>query len=245
MANEKSNDKRILQAQGRHNLEMGILMAQNKFIDEMDALGQDDSLPEIPPEQVEELFDAMHAARDRMKAQQRRKSLQRKLAQIGVIAAAMLIAVPAVAMNVSASRTAISNYMIQNFDKYSVIQYDQEYNAAAPFGWRSEYYPRWLPEGYQIESVKFSDSVDFIIYSSKAGRDISFFVLSPYSGPQVNNEEYEEVAVMVGEHNATLYLSTDRRWAMIFIPLPDCSIQIEGELPGDTLCQIAESIKIL
>lgn len=134
--------------------------------------------------------------------------------------------------------------MAKNFDKYSVIQYDQEYNAVAPFGWRSEYYPRWLPEGYQIESVKFSDLVDCIAYSSKSGNEIIFFVLSPYSGPQINNEEYEEVPIMVGEHNATLYLSTDRRRAAIFIPLSDCSIQIEGLVPEKELTKIAESVKI-
>lgn len=171
--------------------------------------------------------------------------LKKNFARWGVVAAATLIATPVIAMNVSASRTAISNYVIQTFDKYSVIQYDKEYNAIAPFGWRSEYYPCWLPEGYQLDSVEFAQWGDCIWYITKDKTKLSFQVLNFADYPMLNSEKYTEEQLLVNGHNATLYRSEDKHRAVLFVSLSRCAVQIDGFLSKEHLIRVIESMKFV
>lgn len=239
--NERNETQRVLETKGRLNLELGTVMAQERFVTEMDTIALDDDLPLMTADQTRELFDAVHAVRDQVRAKQRREALRKNLVRYGIAAAAALVILPFAAMNVGAGRTAISNYLIRNFDKYSVIQYDQEYNAMAPFGWRSEYYPRWLPEGYKIDSVRYEDRGDNIYYIAPDGQGLDFYVLSPYSKPQLNSEDYEETAVTIGDQSAVLYVSDDKRRRILFLPMLNGTIQVESFLPVTDLCKIAES----
>lgn len=240
MERENSRDKRALELQGRYNLEMGVHLA---WEDEMDELLAGE-MPEVTPEQTAALFDAAHRARDRIKAEKRHARLKKHLVRWGAAAAAILVIAPVVAMNVSASRTAISNYVIQTFDKYSVIQYDQEYNAVAPFGWRSEYYPRWLPEGYQLDSVEFAEWGDCIWYITKDKVKLCFRILNFTDHPMLNSEKYTEEQLVVNGHNATLYLNEDKRHAIIFMTLSDCALQVDGVIAEEDLFRVMQSVKI-
>lgn len=241
MERENSREKRTLELQGRYNLEMGVHLA---WEDEMDELLAGE-MPEVTPEQTAALLSAAHRARDSIKAEKRHAKLKKHLVRWGAAAAAILVIAPVVAMNVSASRTAISNYVIQTFDKYSVIQYDQEYNAVAPFGWRSEYYPRWLPEGYQLDSVEFAEWGDCIWYITKDKVKLSFQVLNFTDQPMLNSEKYTEEQLVVEGRNATLYLSEDRRKAILFVSLSEYAIQVAGFVSKNDLIQIVESVEIL
>lgn len=240
MERENSRDKRALELQGRYNLEMGVHLA---WEDEMDELLAGE-MPEVTPEQTAALLAAVHTERDRLRAEKKLAGLKRNFARWGAAAAAILIATPVIAMNVSASRTAISNYVIQTFDKYSVIRYDREYNAVAPFGWRSEYYPRWLPEGYQLDSVEFAEWGDCIWYITKDKVKLSFQVLNFADRPMLNSEKYTEEQLLVNGHNATLYLNEDKRHAIIFMTLLDCALQVDGVIAEEDLFRVMQSVEI-
>lgn len=239
MERENSRDKRALELQGRYNLEMGVHLA---WEDEMDELLAGE-MPEVTPEQTAALLAAVHTERDRLRAEKKLAGLKRNFARWGAAAAAILIATPVIAMNVSASRTAISNYVIQTFDKYSVIRYDREYNAVAPFGWRSEYYPRWLPEGYQLDSVEFAEWGDCIWYITKDKVKLSFRILNFADHPMLNSEKYTEEQLLVNGHSATLYRSEDKRRAILFVPLSERAVQIDGFLSKEHLVRMMESIE--
>lgn len=122
------------------------------------------------------------------------------------------------------------------------MEYDTGYNAAAPFGWRSKYYPRWLPDGYQVDSVEYSSEGDYVWYTSPNGDKISFFVKNADYKLGINTETRERTDVTIDGHRAILYSSLVDDSALLLIPLEDCTIQIEGSLPKDTICQIAESV---
>lgn len=240
MESRSNRENRTLELQGRHNLEMGIHLAWEDEMNELEGA----AVPEVTPEQTAALLSAVHTERDRIKAEKKWAGLKKNFARWGVAAAAILIATPVIAMNVSASRTAISNYVIQTFDKYSVIQYDKEYNAIAPFGWRSEYYPRWLPEGYQLDSVEFADWGDCIWYITKDKVKLSFRILNFTDRPMLNSEKYTEEQLLVNGHNATLYRSEDKRRAILFVPLSGCAVQIDGLLSKEHLVRMMESVEI-
>ena len=241
MENEKAEQER-LEIQGRYNLQMGIHLAQQDLMEEMEAVASDDSLPDLTPEQLAQLNRAVSAKRRELNVKRHRAALGKKMAMWGGAAAAGLVLIPTVAMSVGATRTAISNYVIHNFDKYSVIQYDNENNAIAPIGWRSKYYPRWLPDGFEIESVEFTEWGDYIWYSSSSDQKLSFFVTTNNSRPQINSEYCNQQEAQIGEHRAILCEKTDKRATLLFIPFEDGAIQIEGNISSEIACEIANSI---
>ncbi len=245
MENEARNSRERLEIQGKYNLAMGIQLGREDFERKIDAIARDSSLPAMTPEQVESFFSVVHAGQARIKAQKRRRYFCKRFARIGAVAAMIAILVPAIGMNVSAGRTAISNYVIQNFADHSVLRYDKENNALPPFGWRSEYYPRWLPEGYRVSSVNFDQIGDYIWYNTKTGKEMSFFVFNSLSQPSLNNENREKKAIMIGDYPAILYISEDMREMMLFFSLPGGTVQIEGNLSENEIVQIAESFVVL
>lgn len=247
MENIKENDSRASEIQGKYNLEMGVHLAWEDLQKELDAVAQDDSLPTMSPEEVNSLLAAANAEYDRLKTEKKRASRRNRFLQWGISIAAVVIIIPIAAMNVNASRTAISNYVIQNFGKYGAVQYDEGYNTTAPFGWRSEYYPRWIPEGYHIASVEFREGGDYLWYTSDDNKEISFFVqysLELSVPRMVNNENYTEKGITVNGRDATLYLSADKRQVTLVLPLPNSTLVLEGMLSEKAICNIAESIAL-
>lgn len=244
MENETKNSRERLEIQGRYNLAMGIQLVREDFEREIEETARDESIPSMTSEQVENFFSAVHAGQARQSAQKRRRVFYKRFARLGAVAAVLVILVPAIAMNVGASRTAISNFVIQSFGDYSALRYDTENNALPPFGWRSEYYPRWLPEGYHISSVRFDVQGDYIWYKNEAGKQISFFVLYDMKEPLVNSEDREEREILINDRQAFLYIAEDMREATLVLPYVDAILRIEGTLSTSQIVQVAESIEI-
>lgn len=241
MENDKTNSRDRQEIQGKYHLAMGIQLAREDFEREIDEAARDESIPPMTPEEVENFFLVVHAGQAQIRAQKRRKAFYKRFARVGAAVAVLAILVPAVAMNVSAGRTAISNFVIQNFSDHSVLHYDKENNALPPFGWRSEYYPRWVPEEFEVFSVNFDEVGDYIWYTTKTGKRFAFFVLGSSYKFSLNNEEYEEKLITIGNYPAALYISVDKSETMLFISLPEISVQIEGNITENEAVQIAKS----
>lgn len=239
MENESREQRAI---QGEYNLRMGAYLARKDFEQQVEQAGKDESLPAMSDEAAKRITAAMMANYDALQREKKRKKYRGKLLRWGAAVAAVLVIAPAVALNVSASRTALVNYVIQNFDEYSVVQYDQEYNAIPPLGWRSEYYPRWLPEGCKINKVEFNQGGDHAWYQSTGRYDFSIAIIYSSDRPAINTEECEEKEVSINGRPAMLYFTDNKRRVTLFLPLGDCSIRIEGVLTEREVCKIAESI---
>lgn len=239
MENESREQRAI---QGEYNLRMGAYLARRELERQVEAAGKDESLPSMSDEAAKRIEAAMMANYDALQREEKRRKYGGKLVRWAAAVAAVLVIAPAVALNVSASRTALVNYVIQNFDEYSVVRYDHEYNALAPLGWRSEYYPRWLPEGYRVDKVKFDQWGDYVWYLSSEGYDFSVSIVYSSNQLAVNTENSENKEIFINERRTMLYFVDDRCRTILFIPLPDCSIRIEGTLTEQEICKIAESI---
>lgn len=243
MENETKNSRERLEIQGRYNLAMGIQLVREDFEREIEETARDESIPSMTPEQVENFFSAVHAGQARQSAQKRRRVFYKRFVRLGAVAAVLVILVPAIAMNASASRTAISNFVIQSFGDYSALRYDTEDNALPPFGWRSEYYPRWLPEGYHVSSVRFDLQGDYIWYINDANRQISFSVLDFAEYPLLNSEDRKEQEIIINGQRALLYTSEDLREATLVLYVSGAVLKIEGTISVNQIVQIAESIE--
>lgn len=244
MENETKNSRERLEIQGRYNLAMGAQLVREDFEREIDEAAKDESIPPMTPEQMENFFSVVHEGQARIRAQKRRKAFLKRFSRFAAVAAALIMLVPAVAMNVSASRTAISNFVIQNFGDYSAIRYDVENNAQPPFGWRSEYYPKWLPEEYHVSSVRFDSQGDYVWYINDADKQISFSVLDFAECPLLNSENRKEQEVIINGRRAFLYISDDMREVALVLYVSGAVLRIEGTLTVGQIMQIAESIEI-
>ena len=134
-------------------------MMYAKAQDEADAEALADSTLPQPPADIQAKTDsAVLAMLGAHQAKRRRKRrVTYLLRTAAVVALIACISVP-LAFTADASRAAVANFLIQNFDKFSRITYDINNNAGPPIGWTSEYYPQWLPEGYEFDQLQFFNS---------------------------------------------------------------------------------------
>ncbi len=87
------DEKRRKEIQGRYNLEMGIHLAAEDFFNDCERRANDDSIPDMPPEKVKELFSFVHAEARRARARRRRKEMLNQLKTIVKYAAPAVVAV--------------------------------------------------------------------------------------------------------------------------------------------------------
>ena len=147
------------------------------------------------------------------------------------------------AFTVGASRTAIANSLISNFEQYSVIQYDEENNAEPPFGWSNPYYPRWVPEGFTVSKVEYGDYVSTVWYKAENNRNAKYSVYKSGNAPAINSENMIISDIVINNVSAKQYLSADRRYCVVVIPLIDWTLSIEGNMAQNQIIDMMKSIK--
>ena len=157
-------------------------MMYAKAQDEADAEALADSTLPQPPADIQTKTDsAVLAMLGAHQAKRRRKRrVTYLLRTAAVVALIACISVP-LAFTADASRAAVANFLIQNFDKFSRITYDINNNAGPPIGWTSEYYPQWLPEGYQFDRINYTEQAQEIWYTDDSGYSIYFSLSTPDS----------------------------------------------------------------
>ena len=218
-------------------------MMYAKAQDEADAEALADSTLPQPPADIQAKTDsAVLAMLGAHQAKRRRKRrVTYLLRTAAVVALIACISVP-LAFTADASRAAVANFLIQNFDKFSRITYDINNNAGPPIGWTSEYYPQWLPEGYQVNHLQFSSEGQEIWYSDNDGYKIYFSISFPDSSLNIDTENTRCLKKTVGNYQARLYIKLDKRSSAIAIFLPEQTLYIQGSLTEDEILRIANSI---
>ena len=185
----------------------------------------------------------------RITAEQQRRRLARcgKRAAAAFASAAALVAlmVPVSFATVDASRTALANYVIHNFGQYSVLVDESSGQTSAPFGWRSEYYPTWVPEGFSFNHLVFKEQFDSIWYSDSYGNSWSFSIFNDNQLPQFDSEEMISTTIPVKSKEGILYISSDRRKLSLIIKIDNQWVVVTGNLTRENILKIAESIQLL
>ncbi len=218
-------------------------MMYAKAQDEADAEALADSTLPQPPADIQAKTDsAVLAMLGAHQAKRRRKRrVTYLLRTAAVVALIACISVP-LAFTADASRAAVANFLIQNFDKFSRITYDINNNAGPPIGWTSEYYPQWLPEGYEFHQIQQNSHRQTIWYMDDRNCSI-FFSLSSVDEPlAIDTENTVCSDIFIGEYSAKLFVKNDKRSSSLAIFTPNNAICIQGPLSEAEIIQIAESI---
>lgn len=220
---------------------VGMMYA--KAQDEADAEALADSTLPQPPADIQAKTDsAVLAMLGAHQAKRRRKRrVTYLLRTAAVVALIACISVP-LAFTADASRAAVANFLIQNFDKFSRITYDINNNAGPPIGWTSEYYPQWLPEGYEFDQIVYSDKKSSIWYTSQNNYWVYFSILSQGTLPEIDTENTVSFDCKIGSYTAELHIKRDKASSSIIIFVPENIITIQGSLTQNEILNIANSI---
>ncbi len=218
-------------------------MMYAKAQDEADAEALADSTLPQPPADIQAKTDsAVLAMLGAHQAKRRRKRrVTYLLRTAAVVALIACISVP-LAFTADASRAAVANFLIQNFDKFSRITYDINNNAGPPIGWTSEYYPQWLPEGYEFDQIVYSDKKSSIWYTSQNNYWVYFSILSQGTLPEIDTENTVSFDCKIGSYTAELHIKRDKASSSIIIFVPENIITIQGSLTQNEILNIANSI---
>lgn len=218
-------------------------MMYAKAQDEADAEALADSTLPQPPADIQAKTDsAVLAMLGAHQAKRRRKRrVTYLLRTAAVVALIACISVP-LAFTADASRAAVANFLIQNFDKFSRITYDINNNAGPPIGWTSEYYPQWLPEGYEFDQIVYSDKKSSIWYTSQNNYWVYFSILSQGTLPEIDTENTVSFDYKIGSYTAELHIKRDKASSSIIILVPENIITIQGSLTQNEILNIANSI---
>lgn len=218
-------------------------MMYAKAQDEADAEALADSTLPQPPADIQAKTDsAVLAMLGAHQAKRRRKRrVTYLLRTAAVVALIACISVP-LAFTADASRAAVANFLIQNFDKFSRITYDINNNAGPPIGWTSEYYPQWLPEGYQFDRINYTEQAQEIWYTDDSGYSIYFSILPHANIASVDNEDTHCYPIFVGPYPATLYIKNDKRSSSLFFVPSSITVYIQSPLSEEEILRIANSV---
>ncbi len=218
-------------------------MMYAKAQDEADAEALADSTLPQPPADIQAKTDsAVLAMLGAHQAKRRRKRrVTYLLRTAAVVALIACISVP-LAFTADASRAAVANFLIQNFDKFSRIPYDINNNAGPPIGWTSEYYPQWLPEGYEFSEIQCTSSRQSIWYKDKQEYQIYFSILATNALSSIDTEDSSMYQINISSYEAQLFIKNNRQSSSIVIFLPSNLIYIQGALSEKDIIKIANNI---
>ena len=206
--------------------------------DELDALEESDI-----PEEIEKKMDRdFQQLCKRVQSHKRQNKFWRYTRRAGLAACLVICTFTALFYVNADVRSEISNFLIQNFNNFSLISYDENSNAAKPFGWRMPQYPQWVPDDYRYGELSLSDSMDTIWYDSPVRNSLTFSVLP--AGQPVNFDSEDTIcqSAAVLDYSANLYTKQDGTKRILVILTSDVTILIQGNITEDEIFRIAQQI---
>lgn len=164
---------------------------------------------------------------------------RRRRLRISLLIAALIAAL--LATTAFAERMGWFRFLSEQFEQYSLF-WSVSTPLQKPEGWDSEYYPTWLPDGFEVESVFKSDSLGSIAYHGESNSHMIFSVCSN-GAAYADTEGMEESEVKIGAYDARLYSNLNHTKCTLVIKIEEtCFIVISGSIDANTATKIANNI---
>lgn len=139
------------------------------------------------------------------------------------------------------ARTTAVNYLISSFSQCSQVWYDDGNQPARPLGWRSDYYPHWLPGDYTFDRVSFASDANEVWFKTQTEKYIRLSILTRVSYIGFNTENMDGRQLQLNGYDAQLYWTEDGARRLLIIFLPNAVIEINGEISEEDLLRIGGS----
>lgn len=236
------------------HLDMMLRLAYQRE-EEMEVQEILDTFDEDDVPATEEDFDRVYALFQKKleveecaeKKRARRAALRRSLPRIAQVAACLIIvaaiATPIAIANVEMLRVSVMNVLLDIQKDHTGIQLIEEVDAAfyVPADWEGEYYPTYLPNGYELKSVdsvicllSFADSQNNMLYFHEYQSSDKINIDS--EDAVVNQEKIDGIDIMLVEKNGI----TKVVWQN-----SDHYFVLETNIEHDEIVNVVKGVKII
>lgn len=226
-------------------LRMTVREAVQREREELEAIAEDESIEVLPDDQADELGVFIRNMERKHTASQKRKhylNLAAKAAACVIFCAVGIVGAGSIAFQVSAeARGTIATLLMRNFGDYTQIEVLDGYELEKPFGWTSEYYPTWIPEGYHFYKMKLEQHREIIFYQNRDEEEITFQCLKELNGIY-NTENRVIETVEVKGIDGFIAQGDDPLTKVLILYAGNEKIVISASVPSTDLLQMAESI---
>lgn len=213
--------------------------------EELEAIAQDESIRILPDDRADALGESIRKMERRYIALQKRnryRTLAAKAAACLVFCAVGILGAGSVAFQVSAeARGTIATMLIRNFGEYTQIEVLEGYALEKPFGWTSEYYPTWIPEGYRFKEMVLNDTIKTLYFTNEQDQEIMFQCSKHINGTyNSENRSFEEIKL----HNMTAFIfqGDEPLTRVLVFYTDDEKILVSADVPYMELLHLGESV---
>lgn len=227
-------------------VEIAAIASRENTIREFEKIANDPDAPDLSLEAAESLHQSVMADFARYRKKQAKKKAARRALRVAACFAVLVVSLSFVLIQVDAARVAVVNYVIKTFPQYSEIHYDVESNAYPPLGWKSPYYPTWLPEGTRVTKIQIKDQSCFVWYEDKDGYEFYFSVMDKIDpSPAIDTENKEKKEVLIFNNKAVILYDEKKEIRTLVIVTNDNILVIQGVISENDTIKIGESISAL
>jgi len=214
----------------------------NKDMELFNSLSDDGT--EIPG--LGEFDKRMHDKIDNMYKhgkRQRRKKLIYRTAGIAAVVFISLIFIPLMAGRADAFFAEMMKLIMKDEGTYTEFILEPEENQHIE-EFKGYYYPKHVPEDYEIIIKNNMDSIGTIIYSKESDSSRITYTFSLLSSPQqLDTENCDKKEILINNQIGLLYTKKDGSRNMIIFHNNEYKFVVYGNIDVEILKKIAESIK--
>lgn len=217
-----------------------LLVEEDKKI--YDKLHDDESIVNPNQKELDEKILSMIKKYEKgEKRKHKLRILNKVTTKVAIFIAIFTIGFLITLTTVDAFKITITNFFIEQREKFSSISLTENNNISIPSELIEKYYPRYLPEGYEIANTYVNDDKFGISYVNKNNGIINYSYFGVNAAASIDTENRTETSVLVNDFQGYMY-SKDGHNLLVF-NTDEYIFVISGFISQDEIIKIAESIK--
>jgi len=165
---------------------------------------------------------------------------RRSAAAIAAVAVFVFAAIPA-----AAYYTNFFDVITNFFEDHGVVDTLDGQKFTKPDGWDSEFYPTWIPDGYELVEVTNTFYSSVLYFENSDGHEFNFTICFSENEQQINTEDVEEFEINIQGKAHMAYKSPDGTHCMIVIGTTAGNLIVDGSLSEAEFIKIVKSINNL
>lgn len=162
---------------------------------------------------------------------------------------ALVVTFSAMMLTVQAFRIQVLNFLISIEPNYTSFQLkdnnDGQNNEQLIVNWTNAYVPTYIPEGYDVSNISYSDSTKKITFTNQ--EDDSSIVYTEYNSKNsiaIDTENASLIkSVKINGQNGTLSVK-DSTVSLVWI-IDNHLITIQGQVSTEEVIRMAEGVKFI
>lgn len=161
---------------------------------------------------------------------------------LAVLLIIFAIGMPAAIATVQPVRARVMELIFEIERQYTRVSLQEKPGSGVevPAEWGGEYYPSYIPEGYEVDEVVDLLGIQDILFISQVGGRFSFSELGADSGSNIDTENASIKYIMIKGNPGLLAVKEGKSvvsWADF-----DRYFVVSGNLSGEEAMQIADSV---